>query len=152
MGDVARTKKFKGKYSAAALKKKKEDSKNDSMDSPFLYVADNADFRIDKANLLNNPSILIMDGYEDLDIDGLDFNVEKLNDKSEIKVVLRYFEYLCIATFNFKYIKPLLMSGLKGKDIFETVKHHLKMTLILNVPSVDDIYELELIYSGKIKY
>jgi len=149
MADKPRTKKFKGKAPNPDIKKKIE---NDSMDSPFLYIADNSDFKIERSNLLNDPQSLIMDEYENLDIEKLDFDTEKLNDKSEIKVVLRYFEYLCIATFNFKYIKPMLMSGLKGKDVFDMVKHHLKMTLILNVPSVDNIYELELIYSGKIKY
>lgn len=149
MGDKPRTKKFKGKASTADIKKQ---IANDSLDSPFLYVAENSGLDIQKSNLLNDPGYLIMDGYENFDIDKITLDSSKITENSNIIVILRYYEYLCTAKFNINYIVPMLQSGLKWNNIFDMVKHHLKMTLMLNVPSVDTIYELDMMYTGKIKY
>lgn len=109
MADKPRTQKFKGKASTADIKKKLE---NDSLDSPFLYVAANAGFNIQKSNLLNDPGFLIMPGYENFDLDKAQFDNSKIQETTNIIVVLRYYEYLCTASFDISYIIPMMQSGL----------------------------------------
>ena len=90
--------------------------------------------------------------YWDLSKDQDHFDLDRLNLDSEIIVILRYFEYLCIAKFTFEYVKPMLQSGLIMKDIFQMMKHCLKNRLLLNVPSFETVFEPDIQYLGKIKY
>lgn len=151
MADKPRTSKYKGKgQSAVDLKKAQE---RDSMDSPFLCINDSAGFKMQKSNLLNDPTALIMNEYVNFDLEDLNsIDKDKMNESSNITIVLRYYEYLVIGSFDVSYILPMISSGLSMKDIFELIKHHLKMIMVLNIPTVDTIYDLNMIYTAKIKY
>ena len=46
----------------------------------------------------------------------------------------------------------MLAAGLALTDVFGMIKHHLKIVMTLNVPTVDTIYDLDLIYTGHIRY
>jgi hypothetical protein len=80
------------------------------------------------------------------------FNMDKLNNMSMIIVALRYYEYVCIARFQFSFIIPILESGLVAKDVFDMMKHCLRNKLLTNAPTFDNIYELDIQYTGYVKY
>jgi hypothetical protein len=122
--------------------------------NPLLHIENKHDFSIETANLLEDPDSLIYKGFDSFDLtkDKDHFDVEQLNNDSEIVVILKYFEYLCIAKFRFSYIKPILVSGFAMKDVFDMTKHSLKNRLLMNVPSFDTVFEPEIQYIGKIKY
>lgn len=122
--------------------------------NPLLHIENKHDFSIETANLLEDPCSLMYQGYDSFDLakDKDHFDVDRLNNDSEIIVVLRYFEYLCTASFRFSYIKPILVSGFTMKDVFDMMKHSLKNRLLMNVPSFDTVFEPEIQYIGKIKY
>ena len=86
--------------------------------------------------------MLIFPGYEvfDLKKEKDHFNMDKLNNMSMI-VTLRYYEYVCIARFQFSFIIPILESGLVAKDVFDMMKHCLRNFIM------QFIYELG-IYTG----
>ena len=104
--------------------------------------------------ILQDPGILLYDGFQPFDLskDAGHFDVDQLNEDSEIVIILKYFEYICTADFRFCYIKPILLSGFNMKDVFDMIKHSLKNKLQLNVPSFDTIFEPEIQYFGKVKY
>lgn len=122
--------------------------------NPLLHVENKHDFKIETANLLENPDILMYDGFETFDLtkDKDHFDLDQINNDTEIIVVLRYFEYICTADFRFCYIKPILASGFIMKDVFDMMKHSLKNKLMINVPSFDTVFEPEIQYIGKVKY
>jgi hypothetical protein len=43
-------------------------------------------------------------------------------------------------------------SGLIARDVFDMVKHCLRNKLLTNAPTFDNIYELDIQYTGYIKY
>lgn len=122
--------------------------------NPLLHVENKHGFSIETDNLLENSDALIYNGYLNFDLlkDCDHFDLDQLNLDSEIIVILRYFEYLCVAKFAFEYVKPILQSGLNMKDVFQMMKHCLKNRLLLNVPSFETVFEPDIQYIGKVKY
>jgi hypothetical protein len=134
-------------------KKEKPDSNNPE-NNPLLHVDDKINFKIETGNLLQTPEALIFNDFDRFDLkkDKDHFDMEKLKKSSEIIIVLRYYEYICTARFGFSYIIPIMESGLVVKDVFEMIKHCLRNKLIINAPSFDNIYDLDIVYNGYIKY
>ena len=147
---MAENKKQKGQK---GKKKTRPDTDNPD-ENPLLHVDNTADFSIDTGNLLQDTGLLIFPEYEifDLKKDKDHFDTNKLSHMSMIIISLRYYEYVCIAKFQFSYIIPILESGLNAKDVFDMVKHCLKNKLLTNAPTFDNIYELDIQYNGFIKY
>ena len=147
---MAENKKPKGQK---GKKKTRPDTDNPD-ENPLLHVDNTADFSIDTGNLLQDTGLLIFPEYEmfDLKKDKDHFDTNKLSHMSMIIISLRYYEYVCIAKFQFSYIIPILESGLNAKDVFDMVKHSLKNKLLTNAPTFDNIYELDIQYNGYIKY
>ena len=147
---MAENKKPKGQK---GKKKTRPDTDNPD-ENPLLHVDNTADFSIDTGNLLQDTGLLIFPEYEmfDLKKDKDHFDTNKLSHMSMIIISLRYYEYVCIAKFQFSYIIPILESGLNAKDLFDMVKHCLKNKLLTNAPTFDNIYELDIQYNGYIKY
>ena len=143
----------KKKIALKGKKKSKPDTDNPD-ENPLLHVDNTADFSIETGNLLQDTGLLIFPGYKmfDLKKDKDHFDMDKISKMSMIIISLRYYEYVCIAKFQFSYIIPILESGLIAKDVFDMVKHCLKNKLLTNAPTFDNIYELEIQYSGYIKY
>ena len=135
-------------------KKKTRPDTDNPDENPLLHVDNTADFSIDTGNLLQDTGLLIFPEYEmfDLKKDKDHFDTNKLSHMSMIIISLRYYEYVCIAKFQFSYIIPILESGLNAKDVFDMVKHCLKNKLLTNAPTFDNIYELDIQYNGFIKY
>ena len=135
-------------------KKKTRPDTNNPDENPLLHLDNTADFSIDTGNLLQDTGILIFPGYKDFDLkkDKDHFDTAKITKMSMVIISLRYYEYVCIAKFQFSYIIPILESGLNAKDVFEMVKHCLKNKLLTNAPTFDNIYELDIQYKGYIKY
>ena len=147
---MAESKKSKGQK---GKKKTRPDTDNPD-ENPLLHVDNTSDFSIDTGNLLQDTGLLIFPGYKifDLKKEKDHFDTEKLSHTSMIIISLRYYEYVCIAKFQFSYIIPILESGLNAKDVFDMVKHCLKNKLLTNAPTFDSIYELDIQYNGYIKY
>ena len=135
-------------------KKKTHPDTDNPDENPLLHVDNTADFSIDTGNLLQDTGLLIFPEYEifDLKKDKDHFDTRKISQMSMIIISLRYYEYVCIAKFQFSYIIPILESGLNAKDVFDMVKHCLKNKLLTNAPTFDNIYELDIQYNGYIKY
>lgn len=134
-------------------KKQQKDSEN-LEDNPLLKIDNRDNFKIESSNLLQDPFKLLFDGYENFDLkkDKDHFDMGKLKEGSSIIIVLRYYEYICTATFSFSFIIPILQSGLLAKDVFDMVKHALRNKLLLNAPTFDVIFEPEFVYMGKVRY
>ena len=135
-------------------KKKTRPDTDNPDENPLLHVDNTVDFSIDTGNLLQDTGLLIFPGYKvfDLKKDKDHFDANKISQMSMIIISLRYYEYVCIAKFQFSYIIPILESGLNAKDVFDMVKHSLKNKLLTNAPTFDNIYELDIQYNGYIKY
>ena len=135
-------------------KKKTRPDTDNPDENPLLHVDNTADFSIDTGNLLQDTGLLIFPGYKvfDLKKDKDHFDTRNISQMSMIIISLRYYEYVCIAKFQFSYIIPILESGLNAKDVFDMVKHCLKNKLLTNAPKFDNIYELDIQYNGYIKY
>ena len=127
---------------------------DDPEKNPLLHLENKHDFKIETGNLLEDTHQLIYANFDTFDLkkEKDHFDIEKINDDSLIVIILRYYEYICIAEFKFCYILPLLQSGLTAKDVFDMMKHCLKNKLLMNVPSFDTIFEPDIQYLGKIKY
>lgn len=123
-------------------------------DNPLLKIENRIDFSIETSNLLQEPDKLIFPGYETFDVrqEQSPFDTSKLSDSTSIIINLRYYEYLCTATFSMSFIVPLLQSGLSIKDVFDMIKHALRNRLLLNAPTFDSIFEPDFHYLGKIRY
>lgn len=134
-------------------KKTKPDTDNPDQ-NPLLHVDNTSDFSIETGNLLQDTSILIFPGYKVFDMkkDKDHFDMNKLNNMSMIIIALRYYEYVCIARFQFSFIIPILESGLVAKDVFDMIKHCLRNKLLTNAPTFDNIYDLDIVYTGHVKY
>lgn len=127
----------------------------DSADSnPLLHIEDKKGFRLECGNLLQNNSMLTFPEYDTFDIkkDKEHFDMSKLNRNSSIIITLRYYEYVCVVTFDFEYIIPIMESGLIAKDVFDMMKHCLKNKMMLLAPSWETVFEPDFCYNGYIKY
>ena len=147
MSDNKKTKAQKGK-------RKTQPDTNNPDENPLLRVDNRNEFTITTGNLLQDTGMLIFPDYTRFDTkkDKDHFDLSKISKDSTIIVTLRYYEYVCIAKFNFSYIIPILESGLRAKDIFDMVKHCLKNKLLINAPTFDNIYEIDMQYNGYVKY
>ena len=134
-------------------KKQVKDSEN-LEENPLLKIDNREDFHIESSNLLQDPGRLLFEGYENFDMkkEKDHFDMGKLSEDSSIIIVLRYYEYICIANFKFRFIIPILQSGLLAKDVFDMIKHALRNKLLLNAPTFDTIFEPDFFYYGKVKY
>lgn len=145
---MARQKKLKG------LNKETKDTD----ENPLLKTNENKEFVVTTMNILNDVNCLLYNDYKIFEVDTPDkqvnnpLDVDKINDDSTVIVFLRYFEYLVKAEFKFTYISPLVISGVPLNEVFDMIKHHLKMRLLMMVPSFDTIFELNFKYEYKIKY
>lgn len=140
-------KKLKGR------KKEVPDSENLG-ENPLLKIDNREDFSIDSGNLLQDPGSLLYPGFDTFDLckESNHFDTSRLKDDSDIVIILRYYEYICTASFRFRFIIPILQSGLLAKDVFDMIKHSLKNKLLLNAPTFDNIFEPDFHYIGKIRY
>lgn len=145
-------KKSKPKGVKGRLVAKSDNEKGE--ENPLLHIENKKGFSIETSNLLDSPSSLIFNDYEDFDLkkDKEHFDMSRLNMETQIIIVLRYYEYLCTAKFTFEYILPIMESGLIAKDVFDMIKHSLKNKLLINVPTFDTIFEPDIQYIGKVKY
>ena len=152
MANTQKTKKSK-EVKLKGQQKGRADNDNPEK-NPLLHIENKHDFSIETDNLLEDPEALIYHDFISFDLnkDKDHFDIDQLNNDSEIVVILRYFEYLCTAKFRFSYVKPILVSGFVMKDVFEMIKHSLKNRLLMNIPSFDTVFEPEIQYIGKIKY
>ena len=134
--------------------KKPEKDGESYEENPLLKIDNRADFKIESSNLLQDPDKLLFYGYENFDLkkEKDHFDLGKLNDESSIVIVLRYYEYICTASFKFRFMIPMLQSGLTAKDIFDLMKHALRNKLLMNAPTFDTIFEPDFFYYGKVRY
>lgn len=147
------------KTSAKGVAKTSPDVDNPEK-NPLLHIENKRDFAIETDNLLENPDSLAYKFYDGFDIVQDDstgkkratFDFEKLNGDSKIVVILRYYEYLCIAEMRFSYIMPMLKSGLNAADVFAMICHSLKNKLLMNVPSFETVFEPDIRYVYKVLY
>lgn len=131
---------------------------NDTDENPLLKTNENTEFVVTTMNILNDVTCLLYNDYDIFEIETSDkpikkpIDIDKISDNSNVIVFLRYFEYLVKAEFKFTYITPLVIAGVPLNEIFEMIKHHLRMRLLMMVPSFDNVFELNFIYEYKIKY
>lgn len=120
-------------------------------------------FNVDCHNILNEPTTLHFPGYEPLNIDKMSdneegvrspnlFDLQRITNKTEILIVLRYFEYACIARVSFEYLKEIMKGGLNLIKSFDMIKHHLRIILNREVSGIENVVEMHVEYFGKIKY
>lgn len=122
-------------------------------------------FSVDVHNLLDEPKTLQFPGYEVLVLDKLAqkdgttnlhsenmFKPDKVTNKTEILVILTYFEYVCIARVSFSYLMEILKSGLDLIRAFDMIKHHLRIILNREVNGIENIVEMHVEYMGRVKY
>lgn len=135
-------------------RKKTRPDTDDPNENPLLHVENTPDFTIETGNLLQDTGLLIFNEYDQFDIkkEKDHFDLSKIDRNSTIIIALRYFEYVCIAKFRFAFIIPILESGLSAKDVFEMIKHCLRNKLLINAPTFDNIFDIEIVYTGYIKY
>ena len=135
-------------------KKKAAKEQTDTTDNPLLCIDEKINFRIEAGNLLQTPDMLIFKSFNKINIQKEKdiFDVEKLNKTSSVIITLRYFEYVCIVRFEFSFIIPMLESGLTAKDVINLMKHALRNRLLLNAPSFDNIYDIDIVYEGYVRY
>jgi len=132
----------------------KSKNSDDPEKNPLLKIENKENFQIWTDNLLENPSAMIFEGYENFDLsaESKHFDLERVNTTSSLIIVLRYYEYICVARCTFSYIMPILDSDMTVKEVFDMIKHGLKTRLLMNVPSFETVLEIEIQYSGKILY
>lgn len=143
----------KAKKQIKGLKKTKPDVDNPE-ENPMLKVDNKDGFSIKTGNLIQDTDLLIFKDYDLFDIKkkGNPFEANKLSETSSIIITLRYYEYVCIAAFGMSYIIPLLESGLSMNDIFDMIRHCLRNKLIMNAPTFDNIFDIDMIYKGYVRY
>lgn len=143
----------KTKKQLKGIKKTKPDVENPE-ENPMLKVENKDNFNIQTGNLIQDTELLIFTGYESFDIkkEGNPFDSSKLSENSSIIITLRYYEYVCIAKFTLSYIIPLLESGLGMRDIFDMIRHCLRNKLIMNAPTFDSIFDIDMVYKGYVHY
>lgn len=132
-------------------------SEKDTENNPLLKI-ENDQFLIEVGNLIENPWIIINEGYENFDpkdkgtLDG-----DRLDMLSEFLVILRSFEYVITARFKVSFIWPLWSHGEKTgdltfEDIMMSIQHRLKNELFMRSPNFDEIDLMSIQYLYKIKY
>ena len=122
-------------------------------------------FSVDVHNLLDEPKTLQFPGYEVLVLDKLAqkdnvnvlhsenlFKTDKVTSKTEILIILTYFEYVCIARVSFSYLMEILKSGIDLIRSFDMIKHHLRIILNREVNGIENIVEMHVEYMGRVKY
>lgn len=133
-------------------------SEKDTENNPLLRIDPASEFIIEVGNFLEDPYILINPGYESFNPqDNSSLDGDRLDEASEMMVILRYFEYVIIARFPVRFILPLWMDGNKTgdmslADIIQSIEHRLQMELQLRTPSFDQINTLDIHYLYKIMY
>lgn len=132
---------------------------NDTHDNPLLTIRDNPNFMIELGNFLDNPCVMIKEGYESFEpaFPEAILNHPEFNWGAEIMIILRYFEYVIQARFPLTYIKDLWLEGTRTGDItfaeiIQGMEHRLTVELQLKVPSFDTINTIDIRYYYKIKY
>lgn len=132
---------------------------NDTQDNPLLTIRDNPNFTIELGNFLDNPCVMIKEGYESFEPSFPDAILDHPNFSwdAEAMIILRYFEYVIQARFPLTYIKDLWIEGARTGDItfaeiIQGMEHRLTVELQLKVPSFDTINTIDIKYYYKIKY
>lgn len=132
-------------------------SEKDTENNPLLKI-ENDQFIIEVGNLIENPWIIINEGYENFDPkDKGTLDADRLDMLSEFLVILRSFEYVITARFKVTYIWPLWSHGertgdLSFEDIMMSIQHRLKNELFMRSPNFDEIDLMSIQYLYKIKY
>lgn len=132
-------------------------SEKDTENNPLLKI-ENDEFVIEVGNIIENPWILINEGYDNFDpkdkgtLDG-----DRLSMDSEFLVILRSFEYVISAKFKVSYIWPLWSHGEKTgdltfDDLFQSISHRLRNELFMRSPNFDEIDLMSIQYLYKVKY
>ena len=137
------------------MKGQKKENAPAASDNPLLKIDNRDDFMIDSSNLLQNPGILLTKGYERLDLgkeNSKKFDLDKISKSTSIIIILRYYEYVTMATFKFEFVLPMLESGLNMDEVIDLIKHSLRNRLLVNAPAFDTIFEPEIQYTGRIRY
>lgn len=132
-------------------------SEKDTENNPLLKIENNQ-FVMEVGNLIENPWIIINEGYENFDPkDKGSLDASRLDMLSEFLVILRSFEYVITARFKVTYIWPLWSHGektgdLSFEDLFSAIGHRLRMELFMRSPNFDEIDLMGIQYIYKIKY
>lgn len=147
-------------------KKRDEDIIEIDNEKTILNVVYREGFHVECYNMLEDPDVMHLHkiGYRKINLNAVrnadeqddDTNildVSKIDEeKTQIIVVLRYFEYLCIATVKFSYIKDILQGGFSLADALDMIKHHLKNKLVREVKGTETIVEIHIEYRGYVRY
>lgn len=133
----------------------KEKQTNDK--KTFLEINNSDGFYVECKNLIEDTSAMIFSGYENVNLKNQDktlsIDISRIKEnKTTIKVILRYFEYVIIATMSFSYLKPIMVSGFTINDIYDMIKHHIRNRLIREIGSSETIIEMHTEYYMKIQY
>ena len=128
----------------------------------ILDVDYNEGFHVECYNLLENPEIMHLadKGYERLNLN-IDLShvgavlldtQRVVEDRTKVLIVLKYFEYICIATVKFSYILEIVRGDFALIDAIHMIKHHLKNKLIREVRGTENIIDMHIEYKGYVKY
>lgn len=129
----------------------------------MLDVDYSPQFNVECKNVLDDPKAMQFPGWEPFAIEKLTsgeqkddafiLNTQRVRPKeTEIMVVLRYFEYLCIARMNIVYLMEICKGDSRLVDVVDMIKHHLRNRLKREVDHTEDIIDMYIKYVGKIKY
>lgn len=133
-------------------------SEKDTDKNPLLHIASGADFSIEVGNFLEDSGILIYPDYENFTpSDPGSLDSDRLDTRSDLLIILRYFEYVILAKFKVSFILPLLKEGMRTGDmslfdIMQSIEHRLQMELQLRTPTFDTINVLDIRTLYKVRY
>lgn len=139
------------------------DENNVKTEKSMLEVEYNPQFTVVCKNALDDPKSMQFPGWEPFPIEKLTngeqkddsfiLNTERVRiNKTEIMVILRYFEYLCIAKMDLSYLTEICKGDSKLVDVIDMIKHHLRNKLIREVDKTEQVIDMYIKYVGKIKY
>jgi hypothetical protein len=150
---------------------KRTKSKGEEQDiKSFLDVTYKDGFSVAGYNLLDNPDVIASlydNGYRRINVNprfNSDGNIDEENildnnmllkskpENVQIIIVLRYFEYLCIASVRFDFILKILHGEYQIINVFDMIKHHLRNTLVREVSGEETIVDMHIEYRGYVKY
>ena len=141
--------------------------KIDKLSKSMLDVDYNPEFFVECKNVLDDPTAMQFPGWEPFPIEKLTMsqdgkkdddnkfilNQSRVNQKTtKIMIILRYFEYLCVARMDFTYLTEICKGDSRLVDVIDMIKHHLKNKLIREVDKTEQIIDMYCKYVGKIKY
>lgn len=141
-----------------------KDTTVETTDEKTMLDVDYSDgFSVECFNLLDNPKAMHFPGFSKMCVsphtdesgnlteDVVDISRTK-DSSTTMLICLRYYEYLCVATVKFWYLKDILRGGLNILESFDMFKHHLRNKLVREVRGTEAITEFAITYFGMVKY